>query len=273
MRMKGMRPMIMRLMILLVLSLASLQVSALPTVEDVQHAVHRGDYSAAQTMLREVLAAKPENARAHYILAEVLAHEGQLAEARTQAATAQRLDPAIHFTSPERFRQFQAELDGRANPAVSAAPSPRDASNSAGGSNLLWIVLALGAGAIWLMMRRRAAPPPGYAGNVPGGMPGGPGYPGYPSAPPAGGSGMGTVAAGLGGIAAGMVAEHLIEEALDRHHAGGAPPSFGRSAPESLEDRPIDFGSGADDWSGGSGNDGGGDAGGGFDSGSGSDWS
>jgi len=263
----------MRILALLVLSLAALNANALPSVEDVQHAVHRGDYSAAESMVREVLAAKPDNAKAHYILAELLAHQGKLAEARTQASTAQQLDPAIRFTAPERFRQFEAELGSKAKPAAATAPPRKTAESSSGGSGLLWIVLLLGAGAVFLMMRRRPAPPAGYAaGNypgTPGGAPGGPGYPGYPPAQPPGG--IGPMAAGLGGIAAGMVAEHLIEEALDRrHHASDMPQAFEHpSAPESLEDRPIDFGNGGD-WGGDSS---GGDTGGGFDSGSGGDWS
>jgi hypothetical protein len=278
----------MRILAFLILSLAAATASALPTVEDVQHAVHRGDYSAAQSMVREVLTAKPDNAKAHYILAELLAHDGKLAEARTQAATAQQLDPAIHFTTPERFRDFRAQLDGvkprhSASPARSAAaPSPRGEESSSGGISTFWIVVVLGIGAAYFFLRRRRATPPGYAGNYPvppNGMPGGPGYPGgqpYPGGPgyPPG-SGMGSnVAAGLGGIAAGMVAEHLIEGALGRHQQqstqdGLLSPNY-TPAPESLEDRPIDFGSGAD-WGGDDSSSA--DSGGGFDSGSGGDWS
>jgi hypothetical protein len=83
------------------------------------------------------------------------------------------------------------------------------------------------------------------------------------------------VVAGLGGIAAGMVAEHLIEGALDHRHQGqlqdGLLSSGNTAPPESLEDRPIDFGNGGD-WGGDSGSSSA-DSGGGFDSGSGGDWS
>jgi len=266
----------MRILAVLLLALASSSTfAALPSVEDVQHAVHRGDYVAAESMVRDVLAARPDNAKAHYILAELLAHEGKLGEARTQAATAQQLDPAIHFTAPEKFRQFQAELGGGARGANAPRKieEPVPAQSSGGGSSVFWLLLVIGLGAVFLFTRRRPQAP-GYGSypSAPTGVP--PGTPGYPNAYPPGypppSSGVSPVVAGLGGVAAGMVAEHLIEQALDRHHHD-TPQAFEHpSAPESVQDRPIDFGNGSD-WGGDSG--GGGDAGGGFDSGSGGDWS
>ena len=286
----------MRILAALLLSLASATAFALPTVEDVQHAVHRGDYAAAESMVREVLVARPDNARAHYLLSELLAHEGKLNEARTQAATARQLDPSLRFTAPERFRQFENELaatpkaksPGTApvavprraeEPAAGGAKSASD--SSAGGSSMLWLLILLGVGAFFLFVRRRPQQPPGYGGGypAPNGMPpAGSGYPGgypggYPPAQPPGGVGR-TVAAGLGGLAAGMVAEHLLEEAMDsRHHGDNAahPLQHGVPDDQSIEDRPIDFGNGGNDWGGDSG--GGNDSGGGFDSGSGGDWS
>src|SRR3954468_20129506 len=103
----------MRIWAFLILSLVTSSAFALPTLEDVEHAVHRGDYSSAESMTREVVTARPNNAKAHYVLAEILAHEGKLPEERTQAASARQLDPEIHFTTPERFRQFEAQLGGR----------------------------------------------------------------------------------------------------------------------------------------------------------------
>ena len=274
----------MRILAFLLLMLAALSANALPSVEDIEHAVHRGDYSAAESMVREVIAAKPENAKAHYILAELLAHEGKIAEAKSQAGTARTLDPAVHFTNPDRFREFLAELDGKTvkRAGTSAAPraaEPRKAEeNSSGGSTGVWILLLLGAGAVFLFLRRRPNMSPGFRNaypdanpNAPGGMPGAQGYPGYPMGTPPSGVGN-SVMAGLGGVAAGMVAEHLIEEALDHRHRRDDAGTFiehPSSSGETVEDRPIDFGNG-NDWGGDAA---GGDSGGGFDSGSGGDWS
>ena len=38
---------------------------ALPNVDEVQAAAQRGDYVGAEKMMREVVAAKPDSARAH----------------------------------------------------------------------------------------------------------------------------------------------------------------------------------------------------------------
>jgi hypothetical protein len=258
---------------------------ALPSLEDVEHAVHRNDYVSAENMTREVVNAQPNSAKPHYILAEILAHEGKLNEAREQAARAKQLDPAIRFTAPDTFARFEAELNGGKPVARNAAPVtvPNKAAEKPGqgGSSFLWIVLLIGGAIAFFAFRRRSAPPSYGAYNNPNGpMPGQPGYTNYPPGyPPPGyppGSGTGnTVAAGLGGLAAGMLAEHLIEGAMDRRHDAGGNPVYipqGDNAPgsETVQDRPVDFGS-SNDW--GDSGGGGGDSGGGFDGGGSSDWS
>jgi hypothetical protein len=266
-----------RLLVFLLLSVSAATAYALPSLEDVEHAVHRNDYISAESMTREVVTAQPNSAKPHYILAEILAHEGKLNEARTQALQAKQLDPAIRFTTPDKFARFEAELNGNKPVPRTATEPHKAAETSSGGSSFLWIVLIVGGLLAFFAFRRRSAPPSYGAYNNPNApMPGQPGYgaPGYPPAgyPPGSGAGH-TVAAGLSGLAAGMLAEHLIEGAMGHHQDANGNPVYtpqGDNAPsETLENRPIDFGSG-NDW----GNDsGGGDSGGGFDSGGGSDWS
>jgi len=260
-------------------------VSALPRVEDVQDAVRRSDYPAAENLVREVLGEKPENAKAHYLLAEILAHEGRIVEARRQAEMARQYDPQITFTTPERFRQFEARL-GTASDARNGAPdrrAPAASSDSPFGSSGVWLLLIIGGGIAYFVLRRRNAPPrvgnygnsqDATFGNQP--PPGAPGYPpgqyppgAYPPNSPRGGVGS-SVAAGLGGIATGMLAEHLIEGAMGRHHESGTLPDGSvseQSSADAFHDQPIDFGNGSD-WDAGSSSD----DGGGFDSGGGSDW-
>jgi hypothetical protein len=265
-----------RFLALLLLSVTAATAYALPSLEDVEHAVHRNDYVSAESMTREVVAAQPNTAKPHYILAEILAHEGKLNEARAQAAQAKQLDPAIRFTTPEKFARFEAELNGGTlAPRVTNAPPRKVAEKSDGGSSFLWIVLIVGGLIAFFAVRRRAAPSYGAYNNPNAPVPGQPGYgaPGYPPGYPPPGSGVGHgVAAGLGGLAAGMLAEHLIEGAMGRgHDANGNPlytPSGDIAPNESVEDRPVDFG-GSNDWGG----DSGGDSGGGFDGGGGGDWS
>lgn len=265
----------MRFLALLLLSVTA-TAYALPSLEDVEHAVHRNDYVSAESMTREVVNAQPNTAKPHYILAEILAHEGKINEARTQAAQAKQLDPAVRFTTPDKFARFEAELNGNASaPRAATAPEHKPETSGESGSSFLWVVLIVGGLIAFFAMRRRAAPPSyGAYTNPNAPVPGQPGYgaqgypPGYP--PPGGGAGH-TVAAGLGGLAAGMLAEHLIEGATGHHDANGNPlymPSSDITPNESVENRPVDFGS-SNDW----GNDSGGDSGGGFDGGGGGDWS
>lgn len=228
---------------------------ALPTVDEVQAAAQRGDYPGAEKLMREVVAARPDSARAHYVLAEILAHERQFKEAAEHVHRARALDPAIKFTDAAKFTAFeqllQREQAGEAKssattPAVvNAAPpvrQPPAARESSGGGVPVWLLI-VGAGIfIWVAMswmRRRTAmqSQPAMAGGY--GMGGGYGQGGQaygpqgygPGVPPAS-SGPGLMGVGLaaaGGVAAGMLAEKLLhgsndDRSVPRDHAdaGGA---------------------------------------------------
>lgn len=271
---------------------------ALPNVDEVQAAAQRGDYAGAEKMMREVVAAKPDSARAHYVLAEILAHQRQFSEASEHARRARSLDPAIKFTDAAKFSAFeqllqreQAATSKALTPAaVAPAPPPRAVPAEPSGSGVpVWllvvgVVVFIGVAVRWMQRRAAAQAQPalaggyGAGGGMGGGMGGyGAGYgPGMPQAPSSGGPGMLGVGLGVaGGVAAGMLAERLLHGGQDERSiprdrdAGGAggliPGSFGNdtdSASSELTRRDIDFGSG-DGWDGG-----GGDAGGG----GGDDW-
>ena len=92
---------------------------ALPTLQQVEAEVGRGNYAQAESMMREVVAAKPGSARAHYIYAEILAHQGKLALAAEEAKQARTIDPDVKFTTdPEKFRTFEATLLRAQSPAA-----------------------------------------------------------------------------------------------------------------------------------------------------------
>jgi hypothetical protein len=262
---------------------------ALPTVDEVQAATQRGDYAGAEKMMREVIAAKPDSARGHFVLAEILAHERKFPEAAEHASRARTLDPAIKFTDPTKFAAFEHLLQREqatkststavvpAAPPVRMTPPPQ----SSGGGVPVWLLI-VGAGIfIWLAvgwMRRRTAmqSQPAMAGGY--GMGGGMGGygPGMPQQPTSGGPGMlGVGLAAAGGVAAGMLAEKLLHEGHDersipRDSGGGGglvPGSFdsdSNSAANDLASRDVDFGSG-DGWGGGGGGDD-------FSGGGGGDW-
>src|SRR6478736_1773568 len=97
---------------------------ALPTLQQVEAQVGQGNYAQAESMMREVVAAKPDSARAHYVYAEILAHERKLAQAVEEARLARTIDPDVKFTDPEKFRTFEAALLRAQSPATRTAPAP-----------------------------------------------------------------------------------------------------------------------------------------------------
>ena len=271
-----------KLMLFLVLLCLAGAAAAADSPKDVQAAIDRGDYAAAQSMLRQAVSEHPSSAKAHYVLAEVLAHQGNIGEAKTEAAKAASLDPATHFTDPAKFQAFQRKLDAALGapgaqrplgslriidaPQAPAAAAP--AATARSGSSHLGLVIVGGIALLlifFLMRRRRDAAPPataypppvdgqppygGYGGNGPYGA-----YP--PPAPPRSGVGS-AVAAGLGGVAAGM----LLDEALRGHGESGfgggetraagpivdQPVDPAGQAYDDLRDEPIDMGNDDSSW-------------------------
>ena len=266
---------------------------ALPTTQDVETAVQQGNYGQAESMMGEVVAAKPDSAKAHYVYAEMLAHNRNFAKATEEATRARQLDPAIKFTTPDKFSAFEQLLQREqtlqtrslASPAALAPSPPRAASPSPGVPGWVWAAAALAVIGffLWRSFKRSNADTPGAAAAGlaesavgtplnPGGSPGMSPYgTGMPGAAP--GSGLlGTGLAVAGGVAGGM----LLDEMLHNHSgAGGTPldrvmpgatPLPANDAANELENRPVDFGS-ENDWDAGGAPDLGGssDGGGGWD--------
>jgi hypothetical protein len=257
---------------------------ALPTVTEVQAEVQKGNYAQAEVLMRDVVAAKPGSAKAHYVYAEILAHNKRFEFALQEARLAQQLDPAISFTQPDKFKSFEQLLEREQRAGTSAggtaaggtatggtaAPAPRAAEQrSSGIPGWIWGAgFAVIAVLLWRMFsaRRNAqSMTPAYGGMQSGGY--GPNY-----SPMGGGQGSGMLGTGLaaaGGFAAGMLAEKM----LDGHRDGGAssashasdggmcPGYFDNGAADELSNRSVDFGSGGD-WDSGGGGGGGSDGGG-----------
>ena len=238
---------------------------ALPSTQDVEAAVKQGRYAQAETLLAEVVASKPNSAKAHYVYAEVLAHNGRFAKAQAEAATARELDPAIKFTSAAEFAKFeqllQREQGGtRANPPASPArmPAPessvvsppavttapartaQEAPVRSGLPSWIWIVGL--AAAAWFLWRgfnrsRAAAAPTGYgpgqtmAGGVPmpSGGPGGAMPYGMPQQQAPGGGMLGTGLAVAGGVAGGMMLERLLHPGQSGSANAGNFGNFGNT--------------------------------------------
>lgn len=239
----------------LMMVLACTLALALPTPKDINAAVEAGDFKRAETLLREVLAEKPNSAKAHYQLGEVLARETRYDEALAQLKQARAIDPALKFaSSPEKFQQVLDKVDAAAasgkavtptpaSPAAtSAAPAPERRESGfptgylVGGILLIVLVVVLirrsnaatrasqgmYAGATPYGAGNPMAAQPGYGRYGPGGnMAPQPGY-GAPQGSGMGGSGMG--GAVIGGVA-GLAAGYALSKALDGGHESNAAAS------------------------------------------------
>jgi hypothetical protein len=257
---------------------------ALPTEQQVQDAVRQGQYTQAQSMMAEVVAAKPTSAKAHYVYAELLAHNGAFGKAAEEAGKAKQIDPNIGFTDPAKFRSFEETLQREQNQSTTRSVAPRAAPTSyntvpapaaSGGiPGWVWLVgLVILAIVLWRGFARSRAmggTPAPAAGYGPGGMNPGYGPAGYgPGGMPGaqGGSGLlGTGLAVAGGVAGGMLLGEMLHGREGNAGGGGliSDAYADNGAARDLENRPVDFGNG-NDWDSGSG--GGIDLGGGGDSG------
>lgn len=256
---------------------------ATPTETAVQAQIQKGRYDEAESMMAQVLAAKPDSPKAHYLYAQILAKRGRLDMARQHAAKARQLDPSIGFTTRARFESFERRIASNAPGTVATptaqlqseltmmAPADRRVAQAQAAeearaeermthlrSTASWWPWVLGIGLGWWLLRRmgrrtaqRRMAATGWSG--PG-----------PAAGPSRGPGWGTVGmAGLGGLAAGMAAEHWLRGDDRGGEAQAASGAWDASAEPPLD---LSGGSAADAW------DAGGDAGMDFGGGSGGDW-
>lgn len=239
-----------------VLLVSATMVLALPSPKDIEAAVAASNYAQAETMLREVLNDKPQSAKAHYELGQVLAHQQRYKDAQAELQKAKDIDPSLKFaSSPEKFNTVFAKVsDLAATPTSSvvmepsAAPGTHAATKTVqepatnGGSSLtsVWIAIA-GLVVLGLWLRRSAAantnPTTDAPVSTPMGTPPAPrgfgaqytpqapqsGYAPQGYAPPAsGGSTMtGAVVGGLAGVAAG----YALSKALEGDHAASSAPA------------------------------------------------
>ncbi len=247
---------------------ASALAFALPSPKDIEAAVSQGHLQQAETLLREVIEAKPQSAKAHYELGQVLLREHRAKEAHAELLAAKAIDPSLKFaTSAAQFEAFLSQAN--AQPAQSktvantAVINPTNAAPETSGFSLshVWIGIAALV-VIGLLIRRRPAPyvPAPSMDAGPGTAFGrNPGYaqPGYPSSyPPAASNGStmtGAVVGGLAGVAAGYALSKVLE---GDHRAAPVANSNSWADNQGLVsvDEPavpaFDPGSGGNDWGG-----------------------
>ena len=226
--------------------------AAEPALHDVYQAANNGKLDDAQRMMKEVLQAHPNSAKAHYVEAELMAKQGNLKQVANELATAEKLAPGLPFAAPQAVDSLRQTVSRHASGTVAPAASPVQHSPLSlqpahAETSFPWGMILLGLGLIafifWaskFMSRRNA---PGSAGSTqpglaayrpayPAGPYGGPpqGY-GSPGAAPAAGPGLGSQM--LGGLATGAAvgAGVVAGEALMHRFMDGnkAPPTNDRA--------------------------------------------
>ncbi len=125
------------------------------TKEEIEAHLRAGRWQQAEAELQQVLDKHPDNATAHYWLAQAQYRQGRTQEAAAEARRALALDPSQRFAADPQL--LQTLLAAAAPRDAAAAPAPRPA--EAGGSHLFGWLLALGliagAGLLWLATRSR----------------------------------------------------------------------------------------------------------------------
>ena len=222
---------------------------ALPTPKDIETAVTAGHFSQAETMLREVLEDKPQSAKAHYELGQVLAHEHRYKEAQIELQKAKDIDPSLKFAaSPDKFNTVFAKVGDLAAvppsavvmepsvpPGTHVAAKAPDAAVNGGGFSLSYVWLAI-VGLVMLgLWLRKSATNNASTTNYPSGamsMGTPPAQRGFgdqftPNAPQSGyapqgfgqpNSGGSTMTGALVGGLAGVAAGYALSKALEGDH-------------------------------------------------------
>ncbi|HLO94892.1 MAG TPA: tetratricopeptide repeat protein [Burkholderiaceae bacterium] len=148
--------------------------------EEIAADMRAGRWTQAEQKLDGVLRKHPENALAHFWLAEVKFEQGQIDAAKAELQKARELDPSESFASRktmiQRIDQAQAgpiRLEPPARPQATqplqqpapvqplpAAPVPREErrESSSGGFSWFWLLVLGGVGfVLWRKLRRSVA--------------------------------------------------------------------------------------------------------------------
>ena len=256
----------------------------------IQSEISSHQYAQAESDLRAVIGAKPDSAKAHYWLGQVLAYEGRAQDGLAELARAKSIDPSLSFANPDAFHRVESALQasashasgahagnvlgGNLGPSVAGATTAHTATvatpesanakhdTNAGYGGFSGTQLLIGALIIFalivLFRRRQAGPASPYtASGAPGSVPPGYGYP--PAAPPASG--------GIGSVVAGAAGGFLLGEMLGHSREAGAATVVhdAPNAPDSEPNYGGDFDAGSNDGGSFGGDSGGFDGGGGGD--------
>jgi hypothetical protein len=215
-----------------------------PTLDQVYQAARAGHLEDAERMMDKVLKEHPNSAKAHFVEAELLAKQGQMARAEDELRNAERLKPDLSFANPQAVQDLRNRIASVHRINQSSASSYQAAPSN----SFPWGLLLLGVAAIAVivlimraMNKRNAATfPSNYQPGMQGGSPAPQPYAGgmAPSGPYGGGMGGGMMGGGMGsGIMGGLATGAAVGvgmvagEALAHHFMDGGRSDVGNAAP------------------------------------------
>jgi hypothetical protein len=199
--------------VIVLLAATALSAPDVPSIDQVYQAARSGHLAQAEAMTQDVLRAYPNSARAHYVMAQILAAEGRTSEARGYLEKAERLKPGLPFANPDSV----AKLERRINRGAQAPQAEHPVVNQ-----FHWGWLLAGAVVLfilWRSLRRPRVAPTNYrdGGISAGGVSPGPVAPsagyggGYGGGGYGGGGLLSSVLAGLGFGAAAAAGQRVMD--------------------------------------------------------------
>lgn len=194
----------------------------LPSVHQIYETAKNGDLAKAHSMVEEVLKVHPQSAKAHFLDAEILVRQGDLSQAKSELAEAERLSPGLSFAKPQSVQNIKERLSGNdRNTMINTIASHAEHSKP---KPFPWMMAIVVIGAVLLfvfiiksMFSRQNNTAQSYPATVAQGNSSG--YSGGQSYPQSGGglgsnmmSGLATgVAAGAGIVAGEALMHHFMD--------------------------------------------------------------
>jgi tetratricopeptide (TPR) repeat protein len=151
---------------------------ALPSPKDIETEIQAGNLTKAESLLREVIAEKPQSAKAHYELGQVLARQERYAQAHQELVKAKDIDPTLRFaSSPEKFNALfekvnQLQLNSSSAPKNAPTNSLNQNTGTTSAPGINWAYVFLGIGgllgiALLIRMARPSPPITSYSPSYP----------------------------------------------------------------------------------------------------------
>ena len=103
--------------------LMKVSAGSVPSVKQVEDAFREQNYAQAEALLNQVTEAKPNNAKAWYLLAQAEEKLGKYGQAKKDLSKAESLDASLKFSSPGAVPRMHQELDRLESGRSVAAPA------------------------------------------------------------------------------------------------------------------------------------------------------